>query len=415
VLEVDGMRLHAFVVPWLVAVQWFVSSVARGDEPALTRARVSQLARAAPASRAANAGAEVARAAVTAAGVLSQDNPVLSGLGGVRFNPDGTRPVAATATLSWPVDLGGRSSRVEAAEADHRAAHADADHEQRTTLLAALLQHALVLRDQRHVAIAAERRAVSVRLLSSAKRHRTAGGVPQVDVALASLQEGRDLAALTTAEGTRDADLQRLIAVLGLPPGKMVTVAGALIPVGEPPPLSALLRDSDRRTDVRAALANADAARARSERERSARWPTINLLAQYERDDGANIGTIGLSVPIPILNANRTGVATSAAEVTAASARLHATRVHADGHLRELYTRYLATRRAYEALAPTAGSVAEALALSTRGYELGENDLASVLFVRREAVETQLALLEAEHAMANAKIELLLAVGRLPQ
>src|SRR5262245_4132665 len=98
-------------------------SPARADEPALTRARVSQLARAAPASRAAQAETEVARATVTAAGVVSLDNPVISGLAGIRFNPDGSRPLAASATLSWPVDLGGqRGSRVEAAEAEERAA-----------------------------------------------------------------------------------------------------------------------------------------------------------------------------------------------------------------------------------------------------------------------------------------------------
>jgi hypothetical protein len=43
VLEVDGMRVHAFVAPWRVAMVLLVSSVARADEPALTRARVSQL------------------------------------------------------------------------------------------------------------------------------------------------------------------------------------------------------------------------------------------------------------------------------------------------------------------------------------------------------------------------------------
>ena len=123
----------------------------------------------------------------------------------------------------------------------------------------------------------------------------------------------------------------------------------------------------------------------------------------------------GLSVPLPILNANRAGVVTSRAEADAARARLDATRTEAAGALRQLRARHDATRRALEALAPTVVLVQQAVALATRGYELGENDLASVLLVRREAVDAQTALLEAEYAHANAKIELLVAAGKVPQ
>ena len=62
-----------------------------------------------------------------------------------------------------------------------------------------------------------------------------------------------------------------------------------------------------------------------------------------------------------------------------------------------------------------AGLASQAVDLATRGYELGENDLASVLLVRREAIEAQAALLDAEHTHAAAKIELLVAAGRLPR
>ena len=387
---------------------------AHAQGTALTRARIAELVKVSPAARAAAAEVGVARAAVTAADTLSLDNPVISGMAGVRLNPDGTERLAAVATVSWPIDLGGSGARVAAAEAEQRSASATADDSRRRALLAALLQHALVLRDERQVAIAAERRALTQRLLTAAEKHRKAGGVPELDVVLASLQERRDAAAETAAQGARDADTLVLLAMLGLAsPGP--AASGTLVPEGDPPPLPAALGQVEQRTEMRAATASLDAARARSAREQAARWPTISVLAQYERDDKANIGMLGLAIPLPILNANRTGVAVASAEVDAAAARAAAARSTASGQIKELHARYAATRKTLDAQKPTATLVAQAVALSTRGYELGENDLAGVLLVRREAIEAQAALLEAEHAHANAKIELMVAAGRVPR
>ncbi|WP_437835341.1 TolC family protein [Sorangium sp. So ce1153] len=397
------------------ALHLLIPKAAVAAEAPLTRARVAELARAAPAARVASSEAAVAGAAVTAAGVVSLENPVLSGMGGIRFNPDGGRPAAATASLSWPIELGGqRGARVEAARAEQRAALATAEGTQRRLLLAALLQHALVLRDEAQVALATERRALAQRLLATSEKRKKAGEVPEIDVTLARLQEGRDAAAEAAAVGTREADTLGLLSMLGLP-SKDGKVTGALVPPEAPPPLATLLRGADQRADVRAARAALEAARARSGRERAGRWPTVSVLAQYERDDQANIGMIGLAVPVPILNANRAGVATAEAEVDAATARLAASRASAAGDIQGLYARYEATRNALAHLAPAARLSMQAVALSTRGYELGENDLASVLLVRREALDAQAALLDAEHAHANAKIELLVAAGRAPQ
>ncbi|WP_437625770.1 TolC family protein [Sorangium sp. So ce1151] len=410
-------RAPFLIAPLLVLSAVFAPGVALSAEAPLTRARVAELARASPASRVAAAEVAVARAAAGASGALSLENPVLAGAGGVRLNPDGSKPVAATASLAWPIDLGGqRGARVGAAEAELRAAESAAEDSRRRLVLAALLQHALVLRDARQVELARARLALGERLLAAAERRRKAGEAPEVDVAVASLQRGRDAAAEAASMGARDADLAALLAMLGLPPAaEPVRVEGPLVAPDEPPALAALLDGLERRTDLRAAAASIDAARARSAREQTARWPTVNLTAQYERDDGANIGMLGLAVPLPLLNANRSGAATAAAEVDVAVARAGAARAAAAGHAQELHARYAATRRALEALTPAAALSERAAALAARGYELGENDLPSVLLVRREALEAQAALLDAEYAHATAKIELLVAAGRVPR
>src|SRR5262245_4851903 len=91
----------------------FMSGAVAADEAPLTRERVAALSRTAPSARVSRAEAAAVAAALTASGVLSLDNPVLTGLGGLRLNPDGTKHAAATATLSWPVDVfGQRGARI---------------------------------------------------------------------------------------------------------------------------------------------------------------------------------------------------------------------------------------------------------------------------------------------------------------
>lgn len=396
------------------AVCLLLASSARAQSPALTRQRVAELVQLAPAAQVTSAEVGASRAAVTAAGVLSLENPVVSGLGGVRFNPDGSRAFNGVATVSWPVDVGGkRGARLDAAKSDNRAAIGLADAEARGLLVAALLQHAAVLRDQRQLAIATARHTLTERLFAAAQRRRAAGNVPELDVALAAMQEKRDASAAATAAGDRDGDQLVLLTMLGLTDA--APVEGTLVPPGEPQALAVLVKQSDQHADVRAATASLDAAQAKSSRERAGRWPTISILAQYERDDHANIGLLGLAVPLPVLNANRSEVLTSGAELSTAKARLVQSRTRASGKVKELYARFVATKAAMDALAPTAALATRAVDLATRGYELGENDLQSVLLVRREAIEVEAALLETEHAHAVVKIELLTLAGQVPQ
>ncbi|HKO92377.1 MAG TPA: TolC family protein, partial [Polyangiaceae bacterium] len=265
---------------WGVFSSFVAPAFAQGGEVVLTRERVAELVRVAPAARVAQFEAQVLGAAVTAAGVLSVDNPVLSGLGGVRFNPDGSRPFSGQASLAWPIDLGGqRGARVEAAKAEHRAALASTESGLRRILLGALLQHQLVLRDEREVAIAEARHALSERFYAAAQRRLSAGGVPELDVALAAMQERQDASARASSEGARDADKLILSTLLGLPAPSVVD--GALVPEGDPPPIAELTKEIAQRVEVRAASAGLDAARARAARAQAAGWSTMNVLAQY--------------------------------------------------------------------------------------------------------------------------------------
>ncbi len=391
------------------------TALSQGPEaPPLTRTRVADLAAAAPGARVAQFEAAVGRAAVSAAGTWSLDNPTVSGMGGFRWNPDGSRRPSVQASVSWPMDLfGQRGTRIDAAEAGYHAAKASAAGEKRRVVLLALLQHALVLRGQRAAEIAAARHALARRLFAAAQSRYEAGSVPELEVSLASLQEKRDFAAEVSALGTSEADRLILLALLGR--NEESTVDGPLVPADHVPPLAMLLEHILENPVVRTAGASLKAAKAVADRESAAGWPSVSLLGQYQLDEGANTGIVGLSIPIPVLNANRSAVVTASAEVRVSEARMTQTRFAAEAQMKSLYVRYDATRKAVEALEPTAELATRAVTLATRGYELGEHDLGSVLLVRREALEAQLALLEAQYTHAAVKIELLVTSGRIPQ
>lgn len=373
----------------------------------LTRQRVAELVALAPPAQVAQLEAGAAAQVAAAAGAA--DDPVLSGLGGIRRNPDGRRALSAQASLAWPLQLGGGSARSAAASATTNAAQRAAAEGARRRLLEALLQYQLVLKDERELALAEARHALSQRFRAAAQRRQAAGGVPELDVALAALQEQQDASARAAARGALDADRQQLATLLGLP--AVAAAHAELVPEGELPSLQRLLAAAAAGVEVLAAAAELEAARARARSARAGRWPGLSVLAQYERDEGADIGMVGVQLPLPLLNANRVEVASTAGEVEVASAQLAAVRARAEGQVRELHARYLATQAALDALGPSDALASRAVGLATRGYELGESDLTSVLLVRREALEAQAALLAAQHGHAVVKLTLLVAAG----
>jgi hypothetical protein len=114
-----------------VVLSCALAGPAAAEEAPLTRARVAELLRVAPSSRAADARTRAAAAALNAAGATTAlEEPVLSALGGVRFQPDAQRSFSAVASLSVPLDLGGQSAaQGDAARAELRAASATRDAE----------------------------------------------------------------------------------------------------------------------------------------------------------------------------------------------------------------------------------------------------------------------------------------------
>lgn len=379
------------------------------DARPVTRSDVIRLAIEGPDARAARARAAGARAAAEDSGAIALDNPELSASAGPRLDRVGTTP-ALSAGLAVPLDLfGQRASRMDAAEAEAHAAEVDARRAATVPLREALVLHAQALAARARRAIVKDRLRLVEELAETTQRRRQAGEVAENDAAVVRLQVARERAGLAIADGEVAALEQRLAAVLGLPEDEVAEATGPLVPADAPP------RAATPTPTVAAVEAEAAAARARLDRAEAARRPTIRLLGGYELEEGAHVVTGGLSIPIPLYGVGDAAVAAARGEAVASAIALEGARRRAAAERQAARSRVAATRLAVDAMAPTAAEARAIVERAQRAYAAGESDLASLLLVRREALEGQLAVVDAELAHALALVDAMLLDGGWPR
>ena len=180
------------------------------------------------------------------------------------------------------------------------------------------------------------------------------------------------------------------------------------------PSLEAALGLVDKRADVQLALATVTSARAQLSLGKADAWPTLSLVGNYEYHEVTNFVTFGVSLPIPIFNANKTTISQSNARIVAAEAELGAARTRAAAEIRAAYVRHTAAKLVVEQLAKVTVESEGAVARAVKAYDGGISGLADVLLVRRTVADALRDKLDADLALAETRIELDAAAGRLP-
>lgn len=150
-------------------------------------------------------------------------------------------------------------------------------------------------------------------LVSTAIRLAEAGEMPRTEATLLEIEQKQRIAELRRLRGAAAAAELELRALMGLAPGAPVRLVVAL----EPSRVEALTSEEElvRRNPTLARLAREyEVAEQALRLEISEQYPDIVLGPLYESDQGQS--RIGLSgaIPIPVLNANRQGIAETAAE-----------------------------------------------------------------------------------------------------
>jgi len=346
--------------------------VTRADAVAAALARGPQLPFAA-------ADTMAARAALIGARAIG--NPTVS----LSYSKDAPqRHVLADVPIDFPWL---RRARIASASANHDAAldrfaleRAAVTFDAETTYTAAVVNDA-------HARLSRRNAQDADSLLHMARARRDAGDASDLDVELAAVFAGQSTNQALTDSMSAVASLLNLQAVMGDVADTMqIALADALAledttglaPAGAP-------------LAVTAAAASLRAANEALSAENRSVWGSAALQFGVDAHDPMQRGalpTVGISIPIPLLNQNQSGVAAAQAERARATAELHLIRVESARDIAQMTrARDIALARAGRdrALLASADRVAS---MSLTAYREGAVALPGVLEAQRNARET---------------------------
>jgi outer membrane protein TolC len=237
------------------------------------------------------------------------------------------------------------------------------------------------------------------------------GEAARPDVAQAQIALAQTRLALQNARILLSQARTRLAMAIGVPTDSLNNVAVFLNDFTLPPPEdldAAGLRHRalTNRADILAALAEYDASQAALQLEVANQYPNLRLGPGYTWDAGAAKWSLGLSLPLPLLNRNEGPIAEAEARRKLAAANFAAMQARALGEVEQALAGY---RSAAQALSAADTSLAEHKQVRRSvfaQFETAEID-------RLGTVSTQVVVTLADVARSNAWVAAQQALGRL--
>jgi outer membrane protein, heavy metal efflux system len=364
----------------------------------------------------ARAELDAARARRDVASRLLPANPALEVGAGRRTLGDGATDVDRSIELSQQIELGGqRGARIDAAEAELRAARASADAVERLVAADVLTGAARVVKDRQALSLVREQREATLRLaeVSGARARKGVAAPFESELAEAAriqaLREER-AAALELAEAER-----LLAAAAG---ADVQLAAGASLPPVSQPRLA--LAEMERNAlehepEAVAARNEIAAAQARAALLRRERIPDLTIAAGYKHEEQADVIGGRLSIPLPLFRRNQGEIAEQEARSAQATARSRQIELRVRLSLRAAYGSW---QRAQDAVKDIPANLEDRLRADVeslrRAYERGTLQLPLVLASLREVQSARRTVLDARAEAVLASIELARAAALSP-
>lgn len=305
---------------------------------------------------------------------------------------DANADLDVVAELSQPLPVFGTfSARRDEAAALSRAAGAASRGEVESLVLEAARLYLGTVRGRDLVAALAGSRDVLGTMVATMAARVAEGWSAEGDLLKLRAERARSEALLARATLELDDAAARLAALLGedapVDPARLAMPEVPALPDGAPETLGRTAAAG--RPSVVAARERLEAARFALRLEKALRVPEPSLTAGYKRTGGLDTALAGISFPLPLFDANATGVARGEAEVRAADALLRAAELDAAAGVAGLVraARVLAAR-------------AEAARTDLLGAAVGARGAARASF--REGSSEILPLVDAERVTAEA-------------
>lgn len=318
--------------------------------------------------------------------------------------------------ISQLVEIGGKISArqqvadkgLEIASLEHEAAALDLIRD-------VTVAYAEAVSAEENVRLAAEQKSLAEEVLKSVTTRVDAAAAPQIQKSRADVERHAASIAFDTAKRERDIAHKHLATLLGDPAGGFTLDSKAFFAVAKPeaPAAEASLKAAP---DLRRQASLQDQARARLDLERTNAIPDPRIDAGVTRIPSANGQALmlGVSLPIPVLNANRGNIQRARSDVSRAEQEGRQAELLLGSDLtratQQLENAYLQATTLKNKILPSAQ---KAFSLAREGYGLGRFPYLEVLDAQRSLfdVKRQHIAASRDYHIARAAVERLTATN----
>jgi len=320
-----------------------------------------------------------------------------------------------SATYTDTIELGGKKSlRENSASANISAAEAQLEDTMRRGIAEVKRLYFEALLARYSVETATENRQTFDQLVQFNRTRFEEGAIPEVELIQVRLERVKFDSSVKQAQVTLRQATIRLLERLASPVSSSAEVIGDLNFRAESIDIASLRESAlNVRSDVRAALAEVNAAKERLALERGRAVPDISPFAGYKRVGSDNTLLFGVNVPLKLRDRNQGEAARAEVDVRAAETKLQLTRNHA---MAELESAYAAVQSARELVETFQGELLqqadESRAITIGAYEEGGTELLPVLEAQRTRSEVRQQYFKTLFDYQASLIALELAAGR---
>ena len=396
----------------LLTFAWItpVFAVELGEGP-LTLARVMELAASmGPEVRISATHVAEAEAKLAGAKVRTIENPQLELAAGPRSGDETS--IDTDLALEIPIELWGRrDKRISAAEALLQREKHTAEDVRRQSISSAVGAYCQVLLTQKRVELARERKVLAEEILRIATERHQAGDVPRFEVNMARTEVARAESTVSVELGHFALAQGALAQSLGLASGANLKIEGD---IKESLLLAALSAESppQERFDLRAALAEVEVSAANVALAKAEQRPDVALRLSFGQEGEENIAMAGVSIGLPFLNPRQGAVQEAEAKNKRANIAAENRRAAIANEIESARLAYKSAVESVRRLETDALPLqADNQLMAAESYRAGKINLATVLQVRREVIETQREYLERLAEASQSSINLASAIG----
>ncbi len=370
----------------------------------------------APAPLLARKRVDVARGRLLGVDPWLADNPRASLASGARLKSTGPT-IDLDAALSQAFELGGQQgARRDAARASVLQGEALADDVARRSLAEVGEAFINLQAADARARVATQYLERARGLLNIASKRASAGEASAIDAQLAISQAARASADVSSGDADREAAATELKKLLGLERDVVVVVdaeasSPASIAVAVAGGATATTQE---RADLRALRADRDRAAAEAREADGAAWPTVEGQAGYSLDDGDNIVSAGVSVPIPLFQRGQGAAASARGETAALDVEIAALARSAEAERAGAAAVLVKRTAAVTAFRDAVDAARKSAELARRSYNAGESSLGELLVVEREALLVEHEEIELRMNEERAALAVVVATGVVP-